>query len=206
MNNHHNQEEWLYYGIPQKIKTGTGYVAAMTFKRNLNHSDNEENKKPKEDLEKEKKMYEKHKAINRKSSYKEMHEKLIHVGRKTVEGTCKDMAIDMTDDMEPCEACALAKIKIVKLPKVTENNSETPRESLFLDMSYLERSSLGGNKYCILLVDEDTGFKWSGFVKNIDDFPGWIEYMLQNIKNIGMTVKFIRLDNSGDNNKLEYNL
>jgi hypothetical protein len=64
----------------------------------------------------------------------------------------------------------------------------------------MKHSSLGGNEHWLLIVDEATRYKKSFFMKKksdqVEDIMNWLLHLTEKFK---ITVKIIRLDNSGEN-------
>ena len=72
-------------------------------------------------------------------------------------------------------------------------------ERLFIDLSWIEHTSMGGSKYWVLAVDEMSKYCWSIFIANKSDMPEKVIHLLKELKNKSIHVKKIRCDNAGEN-------
>jgi hypothetical protein len=61
----------------------------------------------------------------------------------------------------------------------------------------------GGSKFWALVVDDYSGYCWSYFLKRNSDLKTTLIGLLDELKNLNKTVKFLRLDDAGENFALE---
>jgi hypothetical protein len=73
-----------------------------------------------------------------------------------------------------------------------------PGERIFIDISHLSYTSLAGNKYWLMVLDDANDMIWSYFIKSKSDAPPIVLHFLREMTNKGFNVKYIRLDNSGE--------
>ena len=133
----------------------------------------------------------------------EMNEKLGHVGMDRVSYTSKKLGINLNkEEDDVCEACSVTKSRRKNLNKVNTNPVSLPGERIYTDISYTEVKSGSGSNYWILSVDEVSGYSWSIFTSQKSDIPNKMIKLLHKIINDGKNIKFIRLDNSGENKNL----
>ena len=97
-----------------------------------------------------------------------------------------------------------AKAKQANVPKTVEEEkrSKTSGERLCFDVSSIKAKSFGGSKFCLLIVDDATGFAWSYFLKKKSEVPEKVVHLIKHLKKkIGCDVKFLICDNAGENVK-----
>jgi hypothetical protein len=129
---------------------------------------------------------------------------LGHPGSLTTTETAKYYNIELFDEIEACEACALAKTKQKNTKKISEKYSERAGERLFIDISSIQKKSYGGAKFWCLIVDDITDFCWSLFLKKKSDQVEDVVCLLKKIISVyKKNIKFIRCDNAGENKTLE---
>ena len=115
------------------------------------------------------------------------------------------MGIKLTEKLEPCETCAQAKIRQANIPKKKEKQVPSrPGYRLFMDISSFKHESMGGKRHWLIVVDEISDCSHSFFLKRKSDqielFPIWIKELKTRY---GIDIKYIRLDNSGENRSLQ---
>ena len=132
------------------------------------------------------------------------HAMLGHTSMASVKKTAEALGWALTGTEMPCQDCAKAKAKQMKIPKKSGNNSNTPCERLCIDISSIRGSSFGGAKYWILVVDEATDYCWSEFVAYKSDLSGKMIALVKEINGqVGRKVTYIRCDNAGENQAFE---
>jgi hypothetical protein len=86
------------------------------------------------------------------------------------------------------------------ISKINVGRSKIPGESLLIDISYIKRKSLGGKDTWLLIEDQATSLKWCFFMRRKGEL---IDEMINFIKSMRSknpeSIKFIRLDNTGEN-------
>jgi hypothetical protein len=86
------------------------------------------------------------------------------------------------------------------LKKFSASRSKIPGERILIDISYIKKESLGGKNTWLLVEDQATSMKWNYFMRRKGEL---IQNMLVFIKTLKAknpeSVKFIRLDNAGEN-------
>jgi hypothetical protein len=137
------------------------------------------------------------------------HELLGHMGEDMTRKAAKHLGWEITKGvLKTCESCAIGKAKQKNVPKKSEHVvSKKNGERLFLDITSMtgEKDGIKPNekKNWRILVDERTQMKFSLFSATKD---GMVVPTLEHIGRMnknGMTVKYIRLDNAGENVKLQ---
>lgn len=134
--------------------------------------------------------------------YQYAHELLGHVGIDRIRATAKLWGWTLMGKLAPCESCAIGKGKQKAVPKETGTRAEKPGERLFIDISSVNHASSGGKKYWVMVVDDHSRFKWSRFIRQKSDLSSEITPLVQELKSKGFEIKFVRMDNAGENKTL----
>ena len=133
------------------------------------------------------------------------HQITGHTGEHLLRTTAEYMGIKLTGKLEPCETCAQVKIRQANVPKKKEKQVPSrPGYRLFIDISSFKHESMGGKRHWLIVVDEFSDCSHSFFLKRKSDqkelFPIWIKELKAKF---GIDIKYIRLDNSGENRSLQ---
>ena len=128
-----------------------------------------------------------------------------HTRNHLIRPTAEYMGIKLTGKLEPNETCAQAKIRQAKIPyKKDKQVPSKPGYRLFMDISSLKHESMGGKRHWLIVADEFSDCSHSFFLKRKSDqielFPIWIKELKAKY---GIDIKYIRLDNSGENRSLQ---
>jgi hypothetical protein len=68
-----------------------------------------------------------------------------------------------------CTDCTDAKIRMKIIPKEARTIVTKKGGRLLIDLSWLETASFAHNRYWLLIMDENTHFLWSYFLKSKDE-------------------------------------
>ena len=133
------------------------------------------------------------------------HQMTGHTGEHLMKTTADYMGIKLTGKLEPCETCTQAKIRQENVPKKKEKQVPSrPGYRLFIDISPFKHGSMGGKRHWLIVVDEFSDCSHSFFLKRKSDqielLPVWIKELKAKY---GIDIKYIRLDNSGENRSLQ---
>ncbi len=96
------------------------------------------------------------------------HRRIGHPSEDNTRKTAKQNNILLEGELNFCEGCAYGKAHKKNVNKTTETRSVTPYERLFIDISTIPHTSLGGSKNWIIIVDDATRYKWSFFRSSKD--------------------------------------
>jgi hypothetical protein len=135
------------------------------------------------------------------------HDLLGHCSEEMTRETAKEMGWILSGTWKPCEACAAGKAKQKNVPKESEHKPATKGENrIFLDIATVKRTKENPSvtkPNWRIMVDERTGMKFSDFfeTKNGMVEPTCVQW--NKWKNAGLGVKYVRLDNAGENKKLK---
>ena len=132
------------------------------------------------------------------------HQMTGHTGEHLLRTTAENMGIKLTGKLEPCEICAQAKIRQANISKKKEKQVPgRPGYRLFIDISSFKHESMGGKRHWLIAVDEFSDCSHSFFLKRKSDQIVMIPIWTKGLKTkYGIDVKYIRLDNSGENRSL----
>ena len=133
------------------------------------------------------------------------HQMTGHTGEHLLRTTAENMGIKFTGKLQPCEICAQAKIRQANIPKKKEKQLPSrPGYRLFIDISSFKHESMGGKRHWLIAVDEFSDCSHSFFLKRKSDQIIMIPIWIKGLKTkYGIDVKYIRLDNSGENRSLQ---
>ena len=136
--------------------------------------------------------------------YVDAHAKLFHANDEVVEntGNAFNWTID-DEEKDPCIACALGKAKQMKIKKETDNKASKAGERLYMDISSVNHTSLGGSKYMVLIVNDYTKYHWCRFLKKKSEMASETIQIIKKLMLEKDEVKKIRCDNAGENLTLE---
>ena len=99
----------------------------------------------------------------------EVHRMLAHPSEDITRKTAEMMGIE-TGQWGACETCFQAKAKRHAVPKKTDERASVRGQRFFVDVGGpMKHSSLGGNSYVVIFVDDYTRFKVVKFVKKKRD-------------------------------------
>ena len=97
----------------------------------------------------------------------EVHRMLAHPSKDITRKTAEMMGIEMTGQWGACETCFQTKAKRHAVLKKTDERASVKGQRFFIDVGGpMKNSSLGGNSYVVIFVDDCTRFKVVKFVKN----------------------------------------
>ena len=112
------------------------------------------------------------------------------------------MGVNLIGKLENCEDCILAKIKQKNVRKQGINKAKTAGERLLIDISLIKGESFGKSKHWLLIEDQFTNMRWSFFLNKRTEMSEKVINLIKELKGSQKTVKFIRMDNAGENTKL----
>ena len=133
------------------------------------------------------------------------HQMTGHTGEHLLRTTAENMGIKLTGKLEPCEICAQVKIRQANIPKEKEKQVPSrPGYRLFIGISSFKHESMGGKRHWLIAVDEFSDCSHSFFLRRKSDQIVMIPIWIKGLKaKYGVDVKYIRLDNSGENRSLQ---
>ena len=110
------------------------------------------------------------------------------------------MGIETTGQWGTCEACLQAKAKRHAVSKVTDERASKKGERFFVDVGGpMKHSSLGGNSYVVIFVDDCTRFKEVKFVKKKSDTTAaLLSLIVDYVTPQELSMKCVRTDNGGE--------
>jgi hypothetical protein len=142
-----------------------------------------------------------------KLSIMKAHNLLRHCSEDMTRMAAKKMGWILSGTWKPCEACAAGKAKQKNVPIESKHKPATKGENrIFIDIAMDKRTKESPNmtkpNWCIM-VDERTGMKFSDFYETKNGMIELTCAQWNKWKSAGLAVKFVRLDNAGENKKLK---
>ena len=133
------------------------------------------------------------------------HQMTGHTGQHLLKTTAENMGIKSTGKLEPCEVCALVRIRQANVPKKKQKQVPSrPGYRMIIDINSFKHESMGGKRHWLIVVDEFSDYGHSFFLRKMSDQTVVIPIWIKGLKTkYGVVVKNIRLDNSGENRSLQ---
>ena len=130
----------------------------------------------------------------------EVHRMLAHPSEDITRKTAEMMGIETTGQWGACETCFQAKAKRHAVPKKTDEWASVKGQRFFVDVSGpMKHSSLGGNSYVVIFVDDYTRFKVVKFVKKKSNTTAALLSLIADYINPQkLSIKCVRTDNGGE--------
>ncbi|CAM9877737.1 unnamed protein product, partial [Ascophyllum nodosum] len=130
----------------------------------------------------------------------EVHRVLAHPSEDITRKTAEMMEIETTGQWGACETCFQVKAKRHAVPKKTDERASARGQRFFVDVGGpMKHSSLGGNSYVVIFVDDCTRFKVVKFVKKKSDTTATLLSLIADyITPQKLSIKCIRTDNGGE--------
>jgi hypothetical protein len=134
----------------------------------------------------------------------EAHAMLGHAGDNVIRRTASFYGWKLIGTKVVCEFCAIAKAKQASITKMLSERSGIPGERFFIDISSIKGESFGSSKFWLLVLDDNTDFGFSFFLKAKSDTAETVTRLLKHLKaKNNITTKFIRCDDAGENRSLD---
>ena len=131
-----------------------------------------------------------------------LHEQLGHPNVESTLTTAKKYGLKLRNVHYTCEHCVMGKSRQKNVNTVATSKSGRAGERLFLDLSTFNEVTLGGSRHWMLVIDEYTGMKFTYLLKYKSDLVDKCMDLLNELHRRGFNVKYIRMDNAGENNAL----
>src|SRR5664279_383909 len=130
------------------------------------------------------------------------HRRLAHVGMRNLQGLIKgEHVVGLTNvnfsKYRPCSSCIAGKMHEKNNPKKIIITSKRPLELLHMDLfgppTY---DSLGGKKYCLVIVDDYKRYTWTFYIKKKNETQRvFIDFANQVQRQYDTKILSIRSDN-----------
>jgi hypothetical protein len=92
-------------------------------------------------------------------------ELLVHAGNNVIRRTSSFYGWKLIGIKVVCAFCAITKAKQASITKMLSKKSEIPGERFFIDISSIKGESFGSSKLVLLVLDDNTDFGFSFFLK-----------------------------------------
>ena len=129
-----------------------------------------------------------------------VHRMLAHPSKDITRKTAEMVGIETTGQWGACETCFQAKPKRHAVPKKTDERASVKGQRFFVDVGGpMKHSSLGGNSYVVIFVDDCTRFKVVKFVKKKSNTTAALLSLIADyITPQKLSIKCVRMDNGGE--------
>jgi hypothetical protein len=144
-----------------------------------------------------------------KTTYNDLHDILGHPNKQSVISTAKYYGIQLNDskNFEQCVDYRMSKIRVKNFGHNKEHQATRKGERIFIDISSVPHKSFGGAKFWFLIQADYTSHIWSYFLSSKSEVSkvlhNWIKLFQ---KQHCTTMKYIRCDNAGENQKLQQDI
>ena len=130
----------------------------------------------------------------------EVHRMLAHPSEDITRNTAEMMGIETTGQWGACETCFQAKTKQHAVPKKTDERASVEGQRFLVNVGgTMKHSSLGGNSYVVIFVDDCTCFKVVKFVKKNSNTTAALLYLIKNYSTPQkLSMKCVHTDNGGE--------
>ena len=130
----------------------------------------------------------------------EVHRVLAHPSEGITRKTAEMMGIETTGQWGAYETCFQAKAKRHAVPKKTDERASVKGQRFFVDVGGpMKHSSLGGDSYVVIFVDDCTRFKVVKFVKKKSNTTAALLFLIADyITPQKLSIKCVRTDNGGE--------
>ena len=129
----------------------------------------------------------------------EVHRMLAHPSEDITRKTAEMMGIETTGQWGACEMCFQAKAKRHAVPNKTDERASVKGQRLFVDVGGpMKHSSLSGNSYVVVFMDDCTRFKVVKFVKKKSNTTAALLSLIADcIIPQKLSIKCVQTDNGG---------
>ena len=135
------------------------------------------------------------------------HHRLGHLNMRSV-GSLRDfISVSPSSSLatllsSPCHGCALGKIRRLPFDSESHVRADKPLERLYMDLKGpVNTVSLQGNRYALLVVDDNTRYQWSIYLPNktADTVRTAIDNLFQKLEiQHNQTIRSIRTDRGSE--------
>jgi hypothetical protein len=132
-----------------------------------------------------------------------LHEILGHCGEVNARHTGKTYGYEITGKFDVCEAFSVGKAREKNISKEWKGGISIREECLYVDIKSIKGTSFGGSKLWALIIDDFLSYCWSYFLKKEDELFDKVVELIKELKNESIQVRFLRLDDAGENYVLE---
>jgi hypothetical protein len=124
-----------------------------------------------------------------------------HCNNAYMRATAKELGLEVTGKLAPCDKCAIGKSQQKAVPKETDRVVTKPGELMYVDISSTKHLSLGrGVKNWIMFVDAYSDMCISRFfVQRKSSMRIVGLQVIRQLATQGIQVQTIRCDNAGEN-------
>ena len=130
----------------------------------------------------------------------EFHQVLGHPAEQITRDTARMMGVQLSGSWRPCVHCSESRVCRYAVPKSTENRADRRAGRLFIDLSGpFHETSLGGNRFVLLCVDDYTRFKIICFLKRKSEAANAFRDIIHDyFVPEGLKIGVVRTDGGGE--------
>jgi hypothetical protein len=92
-----------------------------------------------------------------------LHKILGHCGEVNARLTRKAYGYEVTGKFDVCEVCSFGKARHKSINKEWKGGSSICRERLYVDISSIIGTGIGGSKFWALIIDDFSSYCWGYF-------------------------------------------
>ena len=130
----------------------------------------------------------------------EFHRLLGHPSKEITRGTERMSGVPLTGTWSPCVQCSESRVRRYVVPKSTESRTNERAERFFIDITNpFHVTSLGGNRYAMLRIDDFPCFKFIRFLKHTSDAAKELrELVAERIAPADIKISTVRTNGGGE--------
>ena len=130
----------------------------------------------------------------------EVHRLLGDPSEEISRRTARMSGVPLTGTCSPCMQCSESRVRRYAVPNSTESRANERAEQFFIDITGpFHTTSLGGNQYAMLCVDNFTRFKFTRFLKHKSDAAKQLrEPVAKHIAPSGVKIGTVLTDGGGE--------
>ena len=128
------------------------------------------------------------------------HRLLDYPSEEITRGTARMSDVPLTGMWSPCVQCSESRVRRYAVSKSTESRTNERAERFFIDITGpIHVTSLGGNQYAMLCVDDFARFEFIRFLKHKSDAAKELrELVAEHIAPAGIKIGTVRTDGGGE--------
>jgi len=127
------------------------------------------------------------------------HELFGHPCEDHLRATAHKNNIQLKGELLPCHGCIISKSKKKNIKKWNDKRASYTGERLFVDISGPYHPTLKGNRFWLKIVDDFSRYSVSKFIRYKNQLCDELIKHVLILNGNGMKVKFVRMDNAGEN-------
>ena len=127
------------------------------------------------------------------------HNQWGHHGIRRLKAMAKQYGFRLTGNLEPCDACGIAKASQTRISKTTNVVASRPGERFYVDTTGPFVDGPSRNKYLHGAVDDFSGKMFAQFSTSKKGMTSFTTDLIERCKGEKHGIKYIRMDGGGEN-------